>query len=348
MKIPAVRRLPSGSYFCQLRINGQSISITEPTYDLCYAKAVALKAGLIQAKRAPSTLTLRQACQQYIDDRQGIRDVTTLHTYQSYTDYSLQSIMDRSLNQLTPPLLKQAFREEARRETRKHQPVSAKHVRNVHAFIKSVLKEQGIEMLANIPLPEPRKKPVAIPPAEMLLPALIGTDIELPCLLAAWLSLTMSEIRGLTKSRSIQYGQLVLGETVVRVNRQDVHRAHGKEENRLRMLTIPPYIARLIDAAPGDVLVTLSAKQINDRLKKICQSLGIPPLSFHKLRHLNASVMAMLQIQKEIAMDRGGWKNTSVMDNTYTHVFSPQRQLADQRIDAYFSGIIANENANES
>ena len=32
-------------------------------------------------------------------------------------------------------------------------------------------------------LPEPRKKPVAIPPAEMLLPALIGTDIELPCLL---------------------------------------------------------------------------------------------------------------------------------------------------------------------
>lgn len=36
MKIPAVRRLPSGSYFCQLRINGQSISITEPTYDLCY------------------------------------------------------------------------------------------------------------------------------------------------------------------------------------------------------------------------------------------------------------------------------------------------------------------------
>ena len=106
------------------------------------------------------------------------------------------------------------------------------------------------------------------------------------------------------------------------------------------MLTIPPYIARLIDAVPGDVLVTLSAKQINDRLKKICQSLGIPPLSFHKLRHLNASVMAMLQIQKEIAMDRGGWKNTSVMDNTYTHVFSPQRQLADQRIDAYFSGII--------
>lgn len=128
MKIPTIRRLPSGSYFCQLRINGQSISITEPTYDLCYAKAVALKAGLIQAKRAPSTLTLRQACQQYIDDRQGIRDITTLHTYQSYTDYSLQSIMNRFVNQLTLPLLKQAFRE-ARRETRKHQPVSAKHVR---------------------------------------------------------------------------------------------------------------------------------------------------------------------------------------------------------------------------
>ena len=77
--------------------------------------------------------------------------------------------------------------------------------------------------------------------------ALESTIAMIGCLLAAWLSLTMSEIRGLTKSRSVQYGQLVLGETVVRVNRQDVHRAHGKEENRLRMLTIPPYIARLIE-----------------------------------------------------------------------------------------------------
>ena len=29
MKIPAVRRLPSGSYFCQLRINGKKKKLTK-------------------------------------------------------------------------------------------------------------------------------------------------------------------------------------------------------------------------------------------------------------------------------------------------------------------------------
>ena len=96
----------------------------------------------------------------------------------------------------------------------------------------------------------------------------------LACLLAAWLSLSMSEIRGLTKSKSIYNDQLYVVETLVRVKRQDVRKEGGKEEERSRALDIPPYIQKLIDRVPGDVLVPLTGKQIYGRFKKAIAAAG--------------------------------------------------------------------------
>ena len=53
--IPEPRLLPSGKAFIQLRIDGQSIAITEDTPDLCRAKAMAVKTGLIKQRRADNT-----------------------------------------------------------------------------------------------------------------------------------------------------------------------------------------------------------------------------------------------------------------------------------------------------
>lgn len=51
MKIPKVIQLPSGMYFCQLRLNGQSISITDAGPDTVTAKAYAYKTGILKARR---------------------------------------------------------------------------------------------------------------------------------------------------------------------------------------------------------------------------------------------------------------------------------------------------------
>ena len=50
LKIPEPRLLTSGNYFIQLRINGKSISITENDYNVCKARARAIKAGIIEEK----------------------------------------------------------------------------------------------------------------------------------------------------------------------------------------------------------------------------------------------------------------------------------------------------------
>ena len=44
MKVPAPRKLPSGSWFIQLRLGGESIPVTAATAKDCNREAAAIKA----------------------------------------------------------------------------------------------------------------------------------------------------------------------------------------------------------------------------------------------------------------------------------------------------------------
>ena len=48
-------------------------------------------------------------------------------------------------------------------------------------------------------------------------------------------------------------------------------------------------------------------------MEKTVRKNNLPHMSFHDLRHVNASVMALLKIPDKYAMERGGWKTDSVM-----------------------------------
>ena len=67
-------------------------------------------------------------------------------------------------------------------------------------------------------------------------------------------------------------------------------------------------------------------------------------MSFHKLRHLSASVMAMLNIPLNYAQDKGGWKTDHTMQAVYTHTFQEGRRQADSKMNNYFENIIGNAN----
>ena len=375
MKLPAIRKLPSGNYFCQLRLDGRSISITDPDYNKVKAQALAYKTGVLKAKAEPLSITLGAACDAYIAAREGVCSPTTVQGYRAIRDHGFQSIMPMRLSALTPRVLAAAVQREAQRRGRSGRKVSAKYMKNAWGFLSSVLRESGVDP-GRVQLPEVKRKIVRLPDPPAVIRAVVGTDIELPCLLAAWLSLSMSEIRGLTKSKSILNGQLYVAETLVRVKSpagpsqkqkkdgtpskiksslQDVRKEGGKEELRSRVLDIPPYIAALIDQVEGDVIVPLTPRQISGRFTRLIEKAGLPHMTFHQLRHLNASAMAMLGVQKEIAQERGGWKTPHTMDRVYTHVFDAPRRAADEKIDAYFSAIVSpgpsppkSENANET
>ena len=62
-------------------------------------------------------------------------------------------------------------------------------------------------------------------------------------------------------------------------------------------------------------------------------------MTFHDLRHLNASVMAALRIPDKYAQERGGWKSDKIMKTVYTQTFSEIRTAVDDKIDGYFDNI---------
>ena len=342
MKIPNIRQLPSGNWFCQLRLDGKSISITEPTEAKCRARAMAYKTGVLELRANPRRVTLRDACLQYIKDREGIRSETTLEGYRCIARNLFPSQMTQQIGAITEKTLSRAVQLERQRITRLGKPVSAKTIKDAVAFVRSVLRDNGIE-LGSITMPEVKRRILQLPPPEQVISAIKGTDIELACLLAAWLTLSMSEIRGLTKSKSVLGDQLYVCETVVRVKGQDIRREGGKEVTRTRVLSLPPYVKGLIDQVDGDIIVPLSPVQIERRFRLALQRASLPPMTFHQLRHLSASAMAMLGIQKELAQERGGWSTPYIMDAVYTHTFPEPRRQADEKINNYFNSLIANK-----
>ena len=56
VKVPTPKQLPSGSWTVYLRAEGQSV--TEPTRELCLARARALRAGFLEAKKSAGGMTL--------------------------------------------------------------------------------------------------------------------------------------------------------------------------------------------------------------------------------------------------------------------------------------------------
>lgn len=364
MKQPVPRKLSSGNWFVQLRIGGRSISITEPTQEKCLARAMAIKTGLFEERRNPKPISLGEACDAYIAMRESVCSPTTIDGYRKIRQHHFQGIMSKRIDAIDERLLSAAVAQECKRPARRGSKLSPKTVRSALSFVRSVLKENGID-LGRVIAPEVKRKVIRLPDPALVVRAVQGSPVELPCLLAAWLSLSMSEIRGLTKSRSLMGGKLYVTDTVVRVRAntspkekaseslkkrpyEDVRKEGGKEEERSRVLSVPDYLSSLINQVPGDVIVPLSISQIEKGFQKCLAAAGLPHMTFHQLRHLNASTMAMLGIQKEIAQERGGWKTPYTMESVYTHTFTAPRQAADQAIDQYFSGLLEPKNANKN
>ena len=337
MKLPKIIKLPSGSYNTNIMIDGQRISITEESEELVAAKALALKTGLTK-RTTPSKITVRQACERYIEERKGRLSPTTIEGYQKIIDNGFPSLMNTTIGDISRRTLQKAVDDECKRFNNRGQKFTPKTIKNRYTFIASVLHDYT-DVRTDVILPDLKDKPIILPTAGEVWKAVKGTEIELPVLLSMWLTLSMSEIRGLTKSKSIHGDKLSVVETVVQVDGQAVRKTGGKEEKRSRTLSIPPYIQSLISQVDGDILVPQSPASITSRFYRLLEKNGIPHMSYHQLRHISASIMAEINIPVPVMNQRGGWKSSYTRERVYTHVFTHERIEADKKIDDYFKRI---------
>ena len=336
------KKLPSGSYRVQVvagyDVKGKRVvkSFTADTEWKALKMAQEFKDG-VDADR-DHNITLRRATEIYIDSRRNLIEETTISNYEEILRNKLQLIMDTRIKDLKVIQVQQAINVDA-------QSLSAKSVRNAFGLIKSVLKFHECSIyLDNIKLPKIVRKEKELPTFETVFNIVKGTASELPALLAAWLSLRIGEVIGLQfRDVDKDKGIIKIRRTIIMTSDGEKVRDGCKTEKSTRNLQLPPYIMSLISAIPHesetDSIIPKSRRAVYGHFTKLMSNNGIK-MTFHDLRHLNASVMLMLGVPDKYACERGGWSTDSILKSVYQQTFSAERKKVDCLIDNYFGGIV--------
>lgn len=343
-KIPSIIELPSGSYRMQAfdSVTKKRISFTDPDCDEVMRMYLEWKAGTDRKREAG--VTVGEAIDKYIDSCDGVLSPTTVSGYRGIRRNNLKGIMDMPICLLTQEKVQSEINREAKTPSpRTHRKLSAKTIANIHGLLSASLKMAGCGLELNTSLPAKKKIIIELPEPMEVMKAIKGTNIELPALLAMWLSLSMSEIRGIQVD-AIKDGYLTIKESVVQVDGVAVHKDVCKAYERTRKLRIPEPIMCLIRETEAwqkgsGYIETRSGKSVTSRFQRVVEKAGLPHMRFHDLRHMNASVMIALNIPDKYAMERGGWKTKEVLNRVYQHTFSKERESVDDQIDRFFDDL---------
>lgn len=330
MKIPKAKRLPSGSWFCRVRVDGRDISITRDTEREAVAEAMAVKAGIKKEKSHPQSITLRTAYERYIEMKDGVLSPSTIAGYKRLKKNTFQNIMDLRLDQLT--------REKIQREisAMSKQGKSPKYIANASGLLSSVLSVFYEDFVYKVSLPAKQKqtqRALTDGEIEAIFDACRGTSVELPVLMALWMGMRLSEIRG-AKYEDINGDKLHICRAIVETDTIPTEKP-PKTFSGDRYVNIPPYIKTLIGAGNG-YIVPLTGAQIYKRFQTILKQNNIEPCRFHDLRHANAAVMIRLGIDSKYAQERNGWKSDYMYKQVYGYAMSDKLDENAQAINQYF------------
>ena len=352
-KRPTARQLPSGSWFCRVRVNGKDIPITKPTQKEAEAEAMAVKYGIIEAKEKEDEKkkTLSETIDTYIERRSGSASPSTIYAYKRYKANCFQSMMKSDIYTTTDAQWQSAINREAKGKT-------PKYIANVWGLVSSAIYEEtGKRPNVKLPAKEQNQRPYLEPDQiEAFVSAIKGESVEIPALLELS-SLRRSEMLAV-RWQDVDFEKKIINVRGAKVYSSDgmVHKKQNKTKTSTRTVPIIPPLMEALKSAErkSEYVVTLNGSWIYTRINEICDSHGLPKVGNHGLRHSFASLAYHLQIPEKIAMEIGGWADDGTMRKIYTHL--SQKDIAKRAED--FSNFFdpdkkkevdnGNENGNEN
>ena len=325
VRIPRITRLPSGTWHCQLRLQGsdgkpRSVSITDEDYAVVEAKARAVKAGVLeQEPRSRSPLTLDKAMEAYIEERRNVLSPSTLRGYSTIRRTRFQAYKSKKLDSFTEQLCRRMVNAEARL-------CSPKTLKNAWGFVSAVLRAE-LGVTYTVPLPQ-------IPPASrafldadqirVFVDAVRGRSVEIPALLALH-SLRLSEVLGLTWDKlDLDRGLITVSAAVVPGESNAlVYKRVTKNRSSTRVIPIMiPELSAALAAVQDKTgpLIKSNRSALTQKVNRVCAAAGLPQVGMHGLRHSFASLAYHLGVPEKITMQLGGWSNDATMKKIYTHI----------------------------
>ena len=334
ISVPAPRQLKSGKWNIELRAEGQSI--TEDTAEKCKAKAQAIRAGFIEAKKAAPKKTLETAMQEYIDEHKAVLSPSTIYGYDDIKRNRFKAYSQTDI--FSAPNWQLMINAEA-------SLCSAKTLKNAWGFVARILRYNGVSF-PEVTLPQVVKKELAWLSYEQILTfldAIKGTEVEFAALLALH-SLRRSELLAISPSKISKDGIHVSGAIVPAVGNVFVSKETNKNDSSARVVPVMiPRLQELIDSstnAPDEPYVKICPNNIYTHLQKVCNRAGLPVIGVHGLRRSFASLAYHLGWSERKTMLIGGWSDFKTMHGMYIKLDSTDIKEAAESMHKFYTDNI--------
>ena len=331
MKLPKPEKLPSGTWRIRIQTGKQRKSFTASTKQEVLEKAKHYYAGVEMEKRIP--MTVGKAIDRYIDEKSKVLSPSTIQGYKIIRKNYLQNLMDINVSDLKQSDIQIAVGDDA------VDGKSPKTIRNAHGLLAAVLDLYRPEFVLKTRLPQKKKYTARIPSEkemQKILAALKGDPYELPILLAIWLGLRMSEVRGL-RYCDICDGRVHIHTAIVTGPDGDIEKG-TKTVAGDRLINLPAELEQLIDkdkleAKSDEFIVKAAHNTIYKNFIRVCEAAGVKPCRFHDLRHFAASEALALGIPDKYSMKRLGHQTDNMLKTVYQHTLESKEDEFSDLID---------------
>ena len=326
MKVPKPRKLPSGSWFIRVTVDGKVYSITRPTKAEAQAAAMEIK---LSDKKPAADVTVAEAIERYISERENILSPSTIRGYRIIQRNRFQSVQHLKISAVKN--WQKVVNEEAK-------ICAPKTLKNSWLFLVSVLKQNGVEAgkIALPAIPKSTHPFLDYEQIKVFMSVIEDTEIEVPCLLALH-GFRCSEMLPMTTANKVGNLLVMSGTMVPDQNNNFVFKETAKNETSSRSVPIMiPRLAKLIEAKDGP-LVTMHPNALRKAINRTCEKNGLPEVGIHGLRHSFASLCYHLGLSEMQTMELGGWKDASTMRKIYTHLAQQDKNRSVEKLTEFFS-----------
>lgn len=356
MKVPKARKLSSGNWFIQLRLGGQSVTVSHFDKKTCIRDAQAIKAEFLAGRRTVEKPkrqpTLTEAIDAYIAGRDHTTSPLTIRGYRTIQKHRFKTIMDRRIDEIADEEWQTIVNAEAAL-------CSGKTLKNAYGLICSVYRFTMKKELPKVQLSQVVPAEIEfLDPDEIkvFVAAVKDTRYAVPALLALS-SLRISEIHALDWKNIPKKPDFIRVSGAVVFDEHNKYQKKAENKNATSTRDVPILIPELAaalerDRQPSGPVLEISQNSLRTAVHKICKQNGLPDVGVHGLRHSFASLACHLKIPEEIAMEMGGWSDFNTMRKIYTHISRKDIQRYKTAMSDFYaapeSDTQSEENANKN
>ena len=345
--MPKARKLPSGSWRCQVYtgeriVNGkrrkimESVTVDDPTED-GRIECERLARQIERAGKGRERMTVGNALTRYAESRSARVSVSTLTSYRSYIKTAYSALENVPVHMLTNEMVQEWLDDYAAT----HSP---KTVRNAYGLLTAACRSVIPDLQLSVRLPRAKEYDYYTPTdanIKKLLRTIKGTDLERAVLLAAFGTLRRGEIAALLRSD--------IRKNTVTINKAYAFDGHGfvlkttKTPSSVRTVTLPPEVIEIIvaDRHGSDRIYPHTPNALTKSFEDARNAAGLPHFRFHDLRIYAASIRHSLKIPDQYIMYDGGWKSDSCLKKVYRRAMEDKRVQFAKVSNKHFSKMIA-------